>query len=680
MSELLFEIFSEEIPARMQANACMDLEKLFAVYCDKAKISYKKLETFVTPRRLGLCVSGVEYTSGDIVQEKRGPRVGADQKAVASFALSCSLTVDDLKVRSMQGSEYYFASISFDTASLKKDLTHVLEKIMATLPWPKTMRWDSSNVIWVRPVRNIMCLLSGEILPIKFGVLTANNRSYGHRILAPNWFEVENFDDYKEKLEKHKVVLNRNDRRFLIGKQIDEILSKLGLELVHDENLLNEVVGLVEYPVALLGKIETRFLSLPKEILATTIRVHQKFFSLKDRDGNAAPYFITIANNDPQDKGLIIKGNETVLRARLCDAEFFFNEDKKISLATRVPSLSNVVFHKKLGSVLDKTERMVELAQGMACLLDLKNIDVIKRAALLSKADLTTNIVSEFAELQGVAGKYYASYDKENSVVSETMSDHYLPRGRYDSCPALIESAVIAIADKLDSIVGLFYADEAPTSSKDPYGLRRNALGIIRILVESKLDVGLSALVDCALDSYDIEDRRHFKKQIIDFFVDRFRFFVKDLGARQSTVLNAVMSRSETNLYRDYNKIHILADYISSDSGSKLYAAVKRTNNILKDAMCGIRSVDSQLLENKFEIEIFRSVVEIEKDMDKISKSATLLDRLLALETLAELLNAFFENTMVMVDDKKICDNRLSLLTRVTAVFNKDIDFTAIEL
>jgi len=229
MSELLFEIFSEEIPARMQANACMDLEKLFADYCGKAKISYKKLETFVTPRRLGLCANGVEYASGDIVQEKRGPRVGADQKAVTSFAFSCSLAVDDLKIRSVQGSEYYFASISFDNASLKKDLTHVLEKIMTTLPWPKTMRWDSSNVIWVRPVRNIMCLLSGEILPIKFGVLTANNRSYGHRILSPNCFEVENFDDYKKKLERHKVILSSGDRRLLVGKQIDDIVSKLGL-------------------------------------------------------------------------------------------------------------------------------------------------------------------------------------------------------------------------------------------------------------------------------------------------------------------------------------------------------------------------------------------------------------------------------------------------------------------
>ena len=582
--------------------------------------------------------------------------------------------------KTVNGCEYYFAKIVKDHALLKKDLSVILEKVILAFPWPKTMRWDSTNVAWVRPMRNILCIFAGDILPICFGSLVANNISFGHRFLAPGSFVVKDFKDYEKKLHDHKVILSQASRRKMIEEQAYKILSELGLSIIPDESLFDEILGLVEYPVVLLGSIDKKFMRLPKEILSTSIRVHQKYFSLQDSDGNMAPYFITVSNNDPADKSLIIAGNESVLKARLYDAEFFFEEDKKISLENRMPDLANVIFHKKIGSVLDKVTRMKEVAGSIARFLEIKNIEIVERAALLSKADLLTNIVSEFPELQGVAGKYYALHSKEDRIVAEAIYEHYLPRGRHDQCPTFLESSIVSLAEKIDSIVGFFSINEAPTSSKDPYGLRRSALGVIRILIESRISMNIDDLIEKSVASYKTHSViANVGSKVHEFFYERFKFFLK--SEFNNGFITSVFNRSEGNIYLDFKKISALSKFFAVRDGSvDCYLASKRVNNIVastKDIMC---SFDSSLLVSDVEKAMFLAAGGFEKKTEQAFIENDFLKVLQELSNFSVLVNEFFDKTMVMDDDHELRGNRLALLRRLALIFNRMVDFEVIEV
>ncbi|MCH9754069.1 MAG: glycine--tRNA ligase subunit beta [Alphaproteobacteria bacterium] len=682
MSELLFEIFSEEIPAKMQGKALVDMKNIFINHLSKNKIQYKKLETFITPRRVVLFADGLRFSEAEnLNQEKRGPKVGANEKALEGFLGSNGLKKEDLFIKDIKGVEYYFANIVKVSGSIDKIISSILEKILYEFPWPKSMRWDSSDIRWIRPIRNILCLFGENVLPIEFGLLKSNNYSFGHRVLAPQKFSVKNFADYKKSLNKQNVILDQSERKKIILKQIDDILSKKNLSLVKDEGLLDEVSGLVEYPVALLGKIEQKFLSLPKEVLYTSIKTHQKYFSIQDKNGKVAPYFITISNNNPSDKSVITEGNERVLKARLYDAEFFFKEDKKISLENRVETLKGVIFHKKLGTVYDKTYRIVSVSEILSKHLGITNSNDVKRGALLSKSDLVTNMVGEFPDLQGVIGKYYAKNDGENSSVSTTISDHYLPRGRSDKCPKLKESSVVSIADKIDSIVGLFHVGEAPSSSKDPYGLRRSALGIIRILIESNFSITVQKLIELSLNSHQVSDAKKVSllEEVHKFFYERFRYFLKD--DFDEYLILAVLNKSEGDIYIDFKKIESLRECLIVPEGKNLSIAAKRVHNILMS--CGEEGQDeiqTKLLEGKEEKELFNKLNSLEKSLEKSLKHYEYKQALKDMSSINILIDSFFDKTMIMVDDNRLKNNRIALLRRVNKALCSFVDFSVIEL
>jgi glycyl-tRNA synthetase beta chain len=680
MSEILLEIFSEEIPARMQQKALQDLRNIVIAHFTKQHIQYESLETFVTPRRLVLHVSGGRYSDAANENEfKRGPKLGAKEIAIEGFLKSSGVKKDDLQIQEVNGQEYYFAEIKKTLDSFESVISTILEKIFFEMSWAKSMRWDHTNVTWVRPIRNILCLLDGNILPVEFGSLKANDISFGHRFLAPEAFKVKSFEDYKNSLKNKFVILDREERKKRILDQAQKLAMKQNIEVVEDPELFDEVTGLVEYPTAILGRISEKFLKLPKEILYTSIKLHQKYFSLQDKKGNVAPYFITISNNYSEDNSLIIEGNERVLKARLCDAEFFFDEDKKVSLDQRVEKLKDVVFHKKLGTVFDRISRMSDVSEKLCKSLGIKDIENVKRAALLSKTDLTTYIVGEFPELQGVAGRYYAEAFKENSVVSTAIYEHYLPRGRQDECPKTIESGIVGISEKIDTIVGLFSIGEIPSSSKDPYGLRRNALGIIRIIIELDLDVSLEDIVDAALDSYNIthKDEEKLSKEIEKFFYERFRHFLK--GDFKENIVASIFNKSSKDINQDYKKIQYLSEFLSTTSGKEVYFSAKRVIAILESDKSAIDSdVNISLLQNDQEKNLYSAILKIQPKIEKYSKSGEFALALESFKDIASEIDMFFDKTMIMDEDKELRKNRVALLNMVADIFNVFVDFSPI--
>jgi glycyl-tRNA synthetase beta chain len=682
MSDILLEIFSEEIPSRMQKKALKDLRNIVITHFTKQSIQYENLETFVTPRRLVLHVSGGRYS--DAVNEnefKRGPKLGAKEIAVEGFLKSAGLKKTDLQIKEVNGQEYYFAEIKKTMNSFESAISDILEKIFFEMSWAKSMRWDHTNVTWVRPIRNILCLLDGKILPVEFGSLKSNDISFGHRFLAPESFKVKSFEDYKKSLKNKFVILDREERKRKALDQARKLAKKKNIEVVEDPELFDEVTGLVEYPTAILGRISKKFLKLPKEILSTSIKLHQRYFSLQDKQGKVAPYFITISNNYSSDNSSIIEGNERVLRARLCDAEFFFDEDKKISLDQRVDKLKGVVFHKKLGTVFDRVSRMSEVSEKLCKALGVKDIENVKRAALLSKTDLTTYIVGDFPELQGIAGRYYAEEFKENSVVSQAIYEHYMPRGRQDECPETIESGVVGIAEKIDTIVGLFSIGEVPSSSKDPYGLRRNALGIIRIIIELDLNFRLEDIVDAALDSYNIthKDEEKLSKDIEKFFYERFRHFLK--GDFKENIVASIFNKSSKDINQDYKKIKYLSEFLNSSSGKEVYFAAKRVIAILESDKHSVGSdVSISLLKNDQEKNLHSVILKIQPQIEKYSKNGEFALALESFKNIVSEIDMFFDKTMIMDEDKVLRKNRLALLNMVADIFNVFVDFSPIEL
>lgn len=682
MSEILLEIFSEEIPARMQEKALQDLRNIVIAHFTKNHIQYDSLETFVTPRRLVLHVDGSRYSDAANEDEvRRGPKVGAKDAAVEGFLKSTGLKKGDLQIKEVGGQEYYFAEIKKTLDSFESVIASILEKIFYEISWAKSMRWDHTNVTWVRPIRNILCLLEGKVLPIKFGALHSNDISYGHRFLAPESFKVTSFKDYKKILREKYVILEREERKENILKQANEIASKHNVKIVEDQELFEEVTGLVEYPTAILGKISERFLKLPREVLSTSIKLHQKYFSIQNKKGDPAPYFITVSNNYSKDNSLIVEGNERVLKARLCDAEFFFDEDKKIPLSDRVEDLKDVVFHKKLGSVFDRVSRMTDVSEKLCKYLDVKDVKNVKRASLLSKTDLTTNMVGEFPELQGIAGKYYAEASNENSVVSKAMYEHYLPRGRSDDCPSSIESAIVGIAEKIDTIVGMFSIGEVPSSSKDPYGLRRNALGIIRMIIELKLNISLEDIVDASMDSYNIthKEEERLSIEIEKFFYERFKHFLR--ADFKDEIVTSVFNKSSKDIYKDYKKLKELSEFLTTSSGKEAYFAAKRVIAILdseKDSR-GIE-VSAALFVNEYEKKLHKSVSVLKPKLEKYKKQDDFLSALKSFEEIASDIDMFFDKTMIMDENQKLRSNRIALLREVSDMFEMFVDFSPIEL
>jgi len=506
MPDLLIELFSEEIPARMQGKAASDLQKLITDGLVEAGLTYKSAAAFSTPRRLTLSVEDLLAESKPVREERKGPKVGAPDQAIDGFLRGAGVSRDDLEVRDDKKGQVYFAVIEKPGRMAADVIAEVLEKAIRTFPWPKSMRWGTGSLKWVRPLQSIMCILSDEagaqVVPLDVDGIASGNTTRGHRFLSPDAFTVTGFDDYEAKLKRAHVMLRADERADMIWNDATNQAFALGLEVVEDRGLLTEVAGLVEWPVVLLGQIDPTFYDLPAEVLQTSMKEHQKFFSVRNAKSGQIERFVTVANTVTADDGAtILKGNQKVLFARLSDAKFFWENDLRVAKGGMAPwldSLSNVTFHNKLGTQKDRIDRIIALAREIAPLVGADVADVAE-AARVAKADLSSEMVYEFPELQGLMGRYYATHAGLSDAVAAAAQEHYSPLGPSDDVPTAPVSVAVALADKLDTLTGFWAIDEKPTGSKDPFALRRAALGVIRLIVDNGLTVSLrSVSTDCS--------------------------------------------------------------------------------------------------------------------------------------------------------------------------------------
>jgi glycyl-tRNA synthetase beta chain len=679
MAELLLELFSEEIPARMQLPAAARLREEFEKKMQEKSVFFNHCKTFVTPRRLTLFADGLSFTQEDSIVEKRGPRTDAPEAALQGFLKSSGLTKEQLTVKSTGKGDFYFAIVNQKGRHTSELLKEILEDIITNFSWPKSMRWAAYDVRWVRPLKNIACVFGDEVLPISFGHLKANKLSFGHRFLSNGSFEIHNFNQYQKELESRFVILDTDYRKKIITENISAFVKDNGLNLIQDDELLTEVAGLVEYPVILLGQIDKQYMDVPDEVLITTIRKNQKYFCLTDKKGKIAPYFIVVSNIKSSDPSAIIAGNERVLRARLSDAKFFWNLDKNIPLENLVPSLEKVTFHAKLGTIHDKVLRIKEISKFIAEQIGADKTKVA-RAAELCKADLVSGMVGEFPELQGLMGYYYASHHNEDRDVAAAIRDHYRPLGPNDAITGNLVTACVAIADKIDSMAGLFAANEKPTGSKDPFALRRAALGVIRIILENKISLSINDLIEKSIKQIShaikISDKSLLLSELKNFILERLRHQLKGEGFSDDLIRQVVVESEKFDIYDLKQKLIALDEFSKTATGEKTIAAFKRAANILaieegKEGKKYSPKPSEDLFEESPEIELFRASHAISKAVKEFVKNSEYKLALKELAVITASVNNFYDNTIINAKDKKIRENRLKLSALTVGLYEE---------
>ena len=693
MAELLIELFSEEIPAGLQGPAADDLERLVATGLKAVGLEFESSQVFSTPRRLTLCIAGLPAVQPDISEERKGPKADAPDKAVEGFAKSAGLTRDELEERDTGKGVYYFAKIERTGGASADVLPAILSEAVAKLSWPKSMRWGGHETRWIRPLHSILCLFDGAIVPMSFGHLTAGAVTSGHAIHVPHAFRVNDFAEYTAYLREAKVILDPAERREMILATAKELAAAEGLALTPDEGLLNEVIGLVEWPVVLLGAIDEAFLDLPPEVLTAVMRTQQKYFSLAKPDGALAPRFIMVANTEATDGGrAVVAGNERVLRARLADAKFFWDQDRKETLASRAPALKDIVFHAKLGSLGEKVDRVQALASSIADGVPGVNKDQVRSAARLAKADLTTRMVVELAELQGVMGAYYALHDGEAPGVAEAIRDHYAPRGPNDACPSAPVSIAVALADKIDTLVGFFAIDERPTGSKDPFALRRAALGVIRLILENGLRIRLRAAFESARFGGSVAVRKKANQpgreavasDVLAFLADRLKVHLREQGVRHDLISAVFALAGEDDLVRLMARVEALETFLKGEDGANLLTAYKRASNIVRIE----EKNDGRTYGDAPSIKDFREAEEkdLHASLTAAAKASSAAvgkeDFMAAMTELAQLrrpVDHFFDEVTVNCEEPALRANRLRLLSQIRATLDGVADFSQIE-
>jgi glycyl-tRNA synthetase beta chain len=661
MSELLLELFSEEIPAKMQLKAAKQMLGILENEIKNLGVDYKKAEYFATPRRITLYIDGLPNILPEKTIERKGPKHGARAEALDGFVRSCGVAVDELEI--IDGN-YYYKKIE-EAKPIEDSLKNILEQMLVSFTWPKSMRMNNSRIRWVRPLRNILCLFNKQVLALKFGNLVANNYSFGHRFMAPNKLVISSFADYQDKLRKAYVILSSSERRRIIVEQIENLTKDLDVEAVLEEDLLNEVVGLVEYPNSMLGKIDKSFTKMPKEVLVSAMKTHQRYFYLEDNKGKLAPYFLVVANISNGHDDIVIAGNEKVLKARLSDAEFFWKYDLNQPSSSKLAKLAKLVFHHKLGSMFDKTNRIIALAEFIG-LAEVEN-DAIKIAGLLCKTDLVSEMVGEFPELQGIMGSYYALHAKEEKQVAIAIAEHYRPADTNDKGDISKLGAIISIADKIDSITGLWMAGEKPTSSKDPFALRRAALGIIKLIRYHNFDFSLNELIEKAALNYDLKWDLSIQKEIKSFFSDRLKFYLKAEGYRHDLIMSVIDNRLD-NIYYMLARVEDLQQFILKSEAQDLIFAIKRIAHILDGEKSLSDVVDKSLLAI------------VEKDLYEVYIGIGSAKECADLLPLIHYINKFFDEVMVNDENNSLKQNRLNLLNNILELSRNIADFNLIEV
>jgi glycyl-tRNA synthetase, tetrameric type, beta subunit len=694
MAEFLLELLSEEIPARMQARAADDLKRLVCQGLDKSGLAYGRADAFVTPRRLTLVVDGLPERQPDVTEERKGPRVGSPDKAVQGFLRAAGLaSVDQAEVRETDKGQFYFA-VSMKSGRPTADvLSAIVGEMLAGFPWPKSMRWGRSQVSWVRPLHNILAVFAGKPIALTWELggdasLTADASTRGHRFLAPSLFTVSRFADYRERLRAAKVVLDPAERRKIIRDGAERLATAEGLVVRDDPGLLDEVTGLVEWPIPMIGRIDDAFMDVPAEVLITAMRAHQKYFSLLDADGALAPRFVLVANTETADGGAaIVAGNERVLRARLSDAKYFWDQDRKRPLATRVPKLAERVFHAKLGSDLERVARLEALAGWLAPQVG-ADADLAARAANLCKADLMSQMVGEFPELQGIMGRYYALNDGEPTDVADAIAEHYAPKGPSDRCPTAPVAVAVALADKLDTLVGFFAIGEKPTGSGDPFALRRAALGVIRLIIENKLRLHLGEAFRIALSAYPasvVGSRSgEVATELPGFFADRLKVHLREQNVRHDLISAVFGDGREDDLVRLLARVEALRDFLNTDDGANLLTAYRRASNIVrieetKDGASYEGEVEPRLLSEQRETELYQALSEARERIAHALVGEEFKEAMSILAGLRPPVDAFFDQVQVNCADRDIRVNRLKLLSQIRSALGGVADFSQIE-
>jgi glycyl-tRNA synthetase beta chain len=723
MPDLLLELFSEEIPARMQARAADDLRKAVTDRLVDAGLAYEGAKAFVTPRRLALAVQGVPARQPDIREEKKGPRVGAPDNAIAGFLKAAGLkSIGEAKVQADKKGDFYVATIEKPGRPAIDVIAEILPEVIRNFPWPKSMHWGephqtkllsrggeqliaqsgeslvaTSWLKWVRPLHSIVATFGPETEEpdiVRFSVdgIAAGNETRGHRFLSPKAFAVRRLADYAQKLDKAKVVLDAQRRRDIILTEAKQLAFAQGLELIEDDGLLAEVAGLVEWPVVLVGAFDEQFLRLPEEVIRATIRNNQKCFVLRDAaHARLVNKFILVSNIEAEDGGkAIVAGNERVIRARLSDAKFFYETDLKTRLEDRLPKFKDIVFHEKLGSQWDRIERIERLAAELAPLVG-ADVTKAKRAARLCKADLLTEVVGEFPELQGLMGKYYAEEQSEDEAVAHACEDHYKPKGPDDLVPSDPVSIAVALADKIDTLVGFWFGQEKPTGSKDPFALRRAALGVIRLILSNNLRLPLSPVLEFSW--YEHAHRgtgvTAYLKEVLTpdllaFFADRLKVQLRDQGARHDLVDAVFALEGQDDLLLIVRRVEALGKLLDTEDGKNLLAGYKRATNIVrieekKDNRQYTGDPDAALYRLDEEKALAKTVDLARAEATRAVENEDFEGTMRAVAKLRPHVDAFFDKVTVNVDDKPLRENRLKLLYEIRAATRAVADFSKIE-
>ena len=697
MPDLLIELFSEEIPARMQGKAAADLQKLVTDGLVEAGLTYAGAAAFSTPRRLTLSLDGLSAQSAASREERKGPKVGAPDQAIDGFLRGAGVTRDDLEIRDDKKGQVYFAVIAKPGRAASDIIADVLEKTIRNFPWPKSMRWGDAPLRWVRPLHSIICMLVDEagvdIVPLDIDGIKAGAQTRGHRFLAPDAFSVTSFEDYEAKLKRAHVILRADERAEAIWQDATNQAFAQGLEIVEDKGLLTEVAGLVEWPVVLMGKIADDFLDLPPEVLQTSMKEHQKFFSVRNTKTGRIEQFVTVANIATADNGAtIIAGNQKVLFARLSDAKFFWENDLRIAKAGMQPwldSLANVTFHNKLGSQRDLIERMTALAREIAPSVG-ADPDLAAQAAQVAKADLSSEMVYEFPELQGLMGRYYSDAAGLPPEVSVAAQEHYSPLGPSDDVPTAPVSVAVSLAEKLDKLTGFWAIDEKPTGSKDPFALRRAALGVIRLILANGVSIRIGQVIEVAaviLTSklkLSLDGQTLWRDDLLTFFHDRLKVYLKDQGIRHDIIDACIAMPGNDDLTLLVKRAKALAETLSTDDGENLIQGFKRANNILtqaeaKDGVEYSYGADVKFAEDDAEKALFAALDKADATIKPAMEAEDFAKAMTAMAGLRGPIDAFFDSVQVNADSEILRRNRLNLLSRIRTTCLAVADLTKIE-
>ncbi len=680
MSDLLLEIYGEEIPELSQIEAENRMLELFDNFFKEKNISFRKISTYSTSRRIVLFVKELPDIMKGEEKLIRGPAASANVKAINGFLKSNEISSrKKLYLQTIKDKKYYFYKKRIKDKKISEILAQFIPKCLSEFNWKKSMRWSNHREKWIRPIKNILCILDSKIIPFQFSGIESSNETIGNYYYSSKKIKCKSFENYRKLLEKRLVIINNKDREKIIKEKLRKVSNSLNLKFNFSEEFTQTISRLVESPNIFFGTFDKRFFSMPEDFLVTVISGQQNYFSFKDQKGKLSNVFAFVSNHSKDTKNEIKRGNERVLKARFEDALFYIREDLQIKLIDRLEMLKKITYFEGLGSLHDKAQRISNLASHLKVIFDFSFKDIFKRVFLISKCDLTTEMVKEFTSLQGVVGSYYSRSQGYSTIESDALTEQYKPISAKDFCPKSELSICLSLANKIDDIVGAFLIGKKPTGSKDPYGLRRSALGIIRILLENKIDFNLYKILNYSSSLYlhESSKKKYIPDEITTFITVRMVGYFQSIGIRQDFI-NSIIRIDQLNPYMIFHKSKTLSMLMNKKEGRNFLAAYKRIDSILKESVLKNDIRKSELCD-KYEQKLYDKVKEIRNKIEKLNLNKNLDEGLKYIFGLTPIINLFFENVKVNIDDKLKKNNRIALLTLTIKTFNQLCDFSKLK-